>query len=99
MKFLSAIFDFMFAPAGSFDPESSHHSFDDDTSHFSAGGGDSHFSEPSIIHSSGVTINPATCLPMIEDSGIDIMGSPFGFDIHHTDSFICDAPVFTHDCS
>ena len=34
----------------------------------------------------GSTINPATGLPMIGDcGGVDVGGSPFGFDIHHDD--------------
>jgi hypothetical protein len=29
-------------------------------------------------------INPATGLPMIEDAGIDVGGSPYGVDTHDT---------------
>jgi len=41
--------------------------------------------------------NPATGLPMLDDAGIDVGGSPFGIDIHadtewtSIDSGICDS--------
>jgi len=72
MKFLSQLFDFMFAPAGTFDSDSGLHGAVD-------GSNSDHVDVP--------TINPATCLPMIEGSGIDVGGSPFGTDIHHHDDF------------
>ena len=30
-------------------------------------------------------INPSTGLPMIDGSGVDVGGSPYGVDIHHDD--------------
>ena len=70
MKFLKDIYDFMFAPPGTFDAESG--LFDACNDNVYA------HSEPAL------TINPATNLPMIEDAGIDVGGSPFGIDIHHS---------------
>jgi hypothetical protein len=90
MKFLSQIFDFMFAPAGTFDSDSG----------LWDASNDAHFNNDHVSHSSVPVFNPATNLPMIEDAGIDIAGSPFGMDIHHND-FSCanDASMFNHDCS
>ena len=70
MKFLKDIYDFMFAPPGTFDAESG--LFDACNDNVYA------HSAPAL------TINPATNLPMIEDAGIDVGGSPFGIDIHHS---------------
>lgn len=42
------------------------------------------FPQMDEVFASMTTINPATNLPMIDGgiSGVDIGGSPFGFDIH-----------------
>ena len=90
MKFLSTIFDFMFAPAGTFETDITQQSTSDDCND----GIDSNASQTHYL-----TVNPATGLPMIEDSGIDVMGSPYGFDSHHIEPFISDTPTFTHDCA
>lgn len=85
MKFLSQICDFMFAPAGTFDSDSV----------------SSNASDDSFIEHEFPVINPADGLPMINNDigGVDIMGSPFGMDIHHHDDFTCasDSNVFSHD--
>jgi len=36
----------------------------------------------------GCDINPATSLPMINDSGVDVGGSTFGTDIHEDSSMM-----------
>jgi hypothetical protein len=79
MKFLSQMYDFMFAPAGTFDSDSDSGSGSSDTS------GDNNFFE----HES-MMVNPANGMPMIEDSGgiggIDVTGNLWG----HSDMFSDD---------
>ena len=52
----------------------------------------------STTQSSGCNINPATCLPMINDDccGVDVGGSPYGMNIHDTSS-IFDTDTFNRD--
>jgi len=85
VRFLSEIFDFVFAPAGAFDPESS----------FSV------VSHGSIFGQVQATaINPATGLPMIDGAGIDVSESVFCIDVHHYNHGNCgqDSNTFIHDC-
>ena len=70
MKFLKDIYDFMFAPPGTFDTESGLFDACNDNAY--------------VYSPTALPINPATNLPMIEDAGIDVGGSPFGLDIHHS---------------
>jgi hypothetical protein len=92
MGFLSKIFDFMFAPAGTFDPASNLYIASNDSGYESSSGDET-----------GMTIteiNPATGLPMIDGIGsVDVGGSPWFQDIHHRDDF-CSAndSIFNHDC-
>lgn len=87
MKFLTEIFDFMFAPAGTFDSDSG----------AMGTSGDNNFVE----HESTI-VNPANGMPMIEGSGgmggIDVLGNPYGVDLHsyHADDH---SAMFNHaDC-
>ena len=70
MNFLKNLLDFIYAPAGTFDSESGLFDACNDN-----------INEHSTA---ALTINPATNLPMIDDAGIDVGGSPFGIDIHHS---------------
>ena len=89
----------MFAPAGTFDADSSHYI----GAEVNTTNGEFDSSHDSQIRlDKFMTINPATGLQMLEDSGIDIQGSPYGFDIHdhiHTPIFESDSATFSHDCS
>jgi hypothetical protein len=101
MTFLSRIYDFMFAPAGTFDPSSGLYDAANDPSISNAGNSphyDTHIAE----------INPATGLPMIDcgdgtgtSSGLDIGGSPFGIDVNENDdcTFVDDSSMFSNDCN
>ena len=93
MSFLSQIFDFMFAPAGTFDPASAIYDAANDSSICNADS-DSH-------HDSHIAqINPATGWLMNEGNHIDIMGNPYGVDLsHHHDDYPCanDSSMFSHD--
>lgn len=71
MKLLTQMYDFMFAPAGT---------FDSDSSAFNTSG-DKNFAE----HDS-MMVNPANGMPMIAGmdgiGGIDVLGNPYGVDLH-----------------
>ena len=86
MKFLSQLYDFMFAPAGTFDSDSSADVSFVDTSYDI---------QPMVI-------NPASGMPMIEGTGIDVLGNTFGTDdSHHHDFATCATDtndMFNHDC-
>ena len=73
MRFFSHIYDYMFAPAGTFE--------------FGVGACSAHgLDDVSSAMQMPVT-NPATGLPMISGmGGVDVMGNPFGFDMHHETS-------------
>ena len=77
----------MFAPPGTFDSESRLFDACNDSV-------DGH-------STTALTINPATNLPMIDDAGIDVGGSPFGIDIHHTIDIVSanESSPMTDDCS
>jgi hypothetical protein len=91
MNFLSQIFDSMFAPAGANDPDSDSYAASNSSIHL-----DTHITE----------INPATGLNMIDCgdgmggiSGIDVGGSPFGFDLSENSHFISPSDsMFNNDC-
>jgi hypothetical protein len=70
MKFLSEVFDFMFAPAGAFDAESS----------FSAASSGSIFGQVDAT-----AIKLTTSLPVIEGTGVDVGRSVFAMGVHHHD--------------
>lgn len=91
MNFLTQIYDFTFAPASTFDSDSS--SFDTR-------------SDCNSVEDESMMLNPATSMPMIEGTGgtcgIDILGNPYGVDLHsHDDDFVADhSTMFSHDdCS
>ena len=69
MRFFSQIYDYMFAPAGTFVS--------------GVGACNAHgLDDVSSAMQMPVT-NPATGLPMISGpGGVDVMGNPFGFDLH-----------------
>ena len=72
MKFLSELFDFMFAPAGTFDSDSgSSHTIDDNN----------------FVEHEFTMVNPANGMPMIDGSGgiggLDVTGNRWG----HSDMF------------
>ncbi len=73
MKFLTQLYDFMFAPAGVFDSDMG-----------SIGASEVN----DFLSSDDFTVNPATGLLMIGGIGwIDAMGNSFGVDLsHHDDS-------------
>jgi hypothetical protein len=89
MKFLTQIYDFMFAPAGTFDSDSGPSL---DTS-----------SDNDSVEHGYVMVNPANGMPMIDGSGglsgIDVLGNPYGVALHshhETDH----SRTFSHDdCS
>ena len=88
MKFLSQLYDFVFAPPGAFGSESISCDTPSDDNSF-----DSDF----------MTINPANCMPMIGGiGGVDIMGNAYGMDnSHHDEPIGMDtSSIFSHnDCS
>ena len=93
MEFLSQLYDFMFAPAGTFDSGSDLHNASNDTNFCDDG--------PTIIDDEPMVINPASGLLMTDGiGGIDIMGNPYGVDFNHHDDFTCgnDSDMFSHDC-
>ena len=69
MRCFSQIYDFMFAPAGTFESGTGAcyaHGIDDVSS---------------VMQTP--VINPANGLPMISDvGGVDVMGNPYGFNFH-----------------
>lgn len=97
MKFLAQMYDFMFAPAGTFD-------FDFDFDSDSGSGNMS--SDNNFVEHETTMVNPANGVLMIDGSGgiggIDILGNPYGVDLHpHHEDFIADhSTMFSHDdCS
>lgn len=86
MSVFSQLYDFMFAPTGTYDSDSGPWGASNDTTFNSA--------DPLII-------NPATCLPMIDNAGVDVCGNPFGFDLSHHNDLTCanNSNMFSHDCS
>lgn len=94
MKFLSQLYDFMFAPAGTFDSDSGMHNASNDTN-FCNDVSAIIDDEPMMM------INPASGLLMTEGiGGVDMMGNPFGVDFNHHDDFTCanGSDMFSHDC-
>lgn len=78
MKFLSRIYDFLCAPAGTFDSDPSLFQAADESS-FSDSDSSFNSDEMSII-------NPATGMLMTAGiGGVDMMGSPYGVDIFSHD--------------
>ena len=88
MSFLSEVFDFMFAPAGTFDSDSG----EADTS-----------SDNNFVDHESTMVNPANGMPMIDGSGgiggIDVLGNPYGVDLHSHHE-VDHSTMFSHDdCS
>lgn len=91
MSFLTQIYDFMFAPAGAFDSDSS--SFDTR-------------SDCNFVEDESMMVNPATNMPMREGTGgtcgIDVLGNPYGLDLTpHQEDFVADHSTMfgDDDCS
>lgn len=82
--------------------EYSHDFYMDDMQHFNHSSDTFSFSTDYI----GIDINPATGLPMA--GGLDVMGNPYGTDLHSNDSFsttdwhshdsFSSMDSFSHDC-
>ena len=85
MSFLSEVFDFMFAPAGTFDSDS---------------GVVETSSDNNFVEHASTIFNPANGMPMIDGSGgiggVDVLGNPYGVDLHshHEDNH---STMFSHD--
>lgn len=83
MNFLSELFDFIFAPAGTFDSDSR------------TGNSDSDFGSDD----ESAIVNPAGGLPMVGGiGGLDIAGNPFDVDLsHHDEPIGCDHSSMFND--
>ena len=89
MSVFARIFDFIFAPAGTYDPASDLYHASNDRDYQTA-----------VLPA----VNPATGLPMIDCgdglggiSGCDVAGNPYGISLHDDCSSANDS-VFSHDC-
>lgn len=91
MSVFSRIFDFIFAPAGTYDPASDLYNSSNDSNYQTA-------FMPAV--------NPATGLPMIDCndgfggiSGCDVAGNPYGISLRDDECSSANDDVFNHGCA
>ncbi len=83
MNFFSQAYDFMFAPGGTSDSDSGRMDTTNDSN----------------VEQEPMIINPVDGMPMIGGmGGLDVLGNPYGVDLHHDESIGMDhSGMFSHD--